>query len=399
MSERVIDVIVPVYKGLPETRACLESLGQARNSIAYNLVLIDDQSPEPELSAYIKDVAEQSGADLIRHERNLGFAASINDGMSLHADRDVVLLNSDTEVHGDWLDRLMTCAYSDADIGTVTAFSNNGAICSYPVFMSGWDAQDLPVLSELDDIFRSVNAGCVEPIPTGVGYCMYIKREALKRVGDFDVENFGAGYGEENEFCMRMARLGWRNVLACDVFVLHKGGVSFGDASALQACATEKLRDVAPEFAPIAQRFIAEDPLAKVRRRVDEARVSSGSDELHRVFQERDYDMARRTRILRDESAELRKRIEDVQYQMQERVNEVRQHMEDRVNAVTEHAREDLHRQERQWQESNQRAYDKVASLESELESARVDAAAARAELESVYNSRSWRYTKFLRRQ
>ncbi len=60
---------------------------------------------------------------------------------------------------------------------------------------------------------------------------MYIRRAALADVGLFDVEAFGRGYGEENDFCLRASARGWRHLLACDTFVYHEGSVSFGAAT------------------------------------------------------------------------------------------------------------------------------------------------------------------------
>ena len=48
-----------------------------------------------------------------------------------------------------------------------------------------------------------MNAGHRVGIPTAVGFCMYIRRECLKEVGEFRAEVFGKGYGEENDFCLR----------------------------------------------------------------------------------------------------------------------------------------------------------------------------------------------------
>jgi GT2 family glycosyltransferase len=61
---------------------------------------------------------------------------------------------------------------------------------------------------------------------------MYIRRECLERVGAFDADRFGRGYGEENDFCMRAAKADWRSVLAADVFVFHQGAVSFSEGDA-----------------------------------------------------------------------------------------------------------------------------------------------------------------------
>ncbi len=52
--------------------------------------------------------------------------------MEAAGSRDVVLLNSDTEVPTGWLSRLTAQAYAHPRIATVSPFSNNATICSYP---------------------------------------------------------------------------------------------------------------------------------------------------------------------------------------------------------------------------------------------------------------------------
>ena len=141
---------------------------------------------------------------------------------------DVVLLNSDTEVPRGWLTRLTAQAYAGKRIATVSPFSNNATICGYPDNQAGPIAYAHP-LNEIDQTCRTVNAGRFVDLPTTVGFCMYIRREALRQVGEFDAERFTLGYGEENDFCLRATALGWQHRLACDTFVYHQGSVSFGD--------------------------------------------------------------------------------------------------------------------------------------------------------------------------
>src|SRR5258706_16006553 len=100
-----IDVVVPVYRGEAETRACLESVLGSPVSPPHEVVVIDDASPEPAISAWLRALAAQGRVTLIAHAANRGFVGSVNEGMALHPKRDVVLLNSDTEVAAGWLDR------------------------------------------------------------------------------------------------------------------------------------------------------------------------------------------------------------------------------------------------------------------------------------------------------
>jgi GT2 family glycosyltransferase len=284
----LIDVIIPVYKGLLQTRRCIDSVLRSAQATPFEVVAIDDASPDPEISRHLREMAEQGRITLLRNESNLGFVHSVNRGMALHPERDVVLLNSDTEVANDWLDRLRRCACGQPDVGTVTPFSNSATICSYP--FEGW-TKGVPGtlgLAALDRLFATANAGRTVELPTAVGFCMYIRRACLDRVGLFDADRFGRGYGEENDFCMRAAGAGWRNVLAGDVFVYHEGAVSFAEERpALTENAGKALADLHPDYVRKVREFVMRDPASALRAAVDGARIALGTDELRQLLVER----------------------------------------------------------------------------------------------------------------
>jgi GT2 family glycosyltransferase/glycosyltransferase involved in cell wall biosynthesis len=267
-----VDVIVPVYRGLSETRRCLESITAAGQHTPFELIVIDDCSPDAELRGWLAEFQGRQDLTLLANESNLGFVASVNRGMRLHPERDVVLLNSDTEVANDWLDRLRRCAYSEADIGTATPFSNNATICSYPAFCADNPLPPGLDVQHLDAVFSRVNSGKTVEIPTAVGFCMYIKRACLDHLGLFDADNFAKGYGEENDFSRRAVAAGWRNVLCADTFVYHSGGVSFSSArEALQETARKTVLRLHPDYDDVVRAFVQADPARNLRLAVDAA--------------------------------------------------------------------------------------------------------------------------------
>ncbi len=270
-----VDVVVPVYRNRALTWRCLKSVLTSRNETPYALIVIDDASPEPELRRDLEAMASRGWLTLIRNEQNLGFVATVNTGMRLHSGRDVVLLNSDTEVHEGWLDRLHRAAYSASDVASITPLSNNATICSYPRFLHD-NPYPLEVgYAELDQLCAQVNAGVTVEAPTGVGFCMYLRREAITAIGLFDEAAFGKGYGEENDWCQRAIEQGLRNLIAADTFVRHFGSASFqGEKGKRVAQALRALAKKHPTYQAQVQRFITGDPLREARQRIDWARLS-----------------------------------------------------------------------------------------------------------------------------
>lgn len=271
-----VDIIVPVYRGLADTRLCIDSVLASTPQCAWRLIVINDASPEPEVTAWLRErAAQDSRITLLENTENLGFVGTVNRGMALSNDNDVLLLNSDTEVANDWLDRIRRAAYGDAKVASVTPFSNNATICSYPRFCKD---NSLPAgynTAQLDALCAITNPDAVVDVPTGVGFCMYIRRDCLAQVGLFDTENFGKGYGEENDFCQRAAEAGWRNLHLLDTFVLHTGGVSFGDSkSPREKAAMETLRRLHPRYESAVMAFVQADPAQPCRLALDVARIN-----------------------------------------------------------------------------------------------------------------------------
>ena len=223
-----VAVVVPVYKGYEDTLATIYSVLQQKQQVGFRLVVINDASPEPALTEKLRTLSDRGLFEYVENPTNLGFVRTANKAFDMTRPHDVVLLNSDTIVYGDWLDRLRWHAMSDPAIATVTPFSNNATLCSYPeVNKDNYLALECGSPAMLDRYARESNWRRGVRIPTGVGFCFYIRRNVLERLSGFDPV-FGRGYGEENDFCLRADKLGYRNILATDVFVYHKGKVSFG---------------------------------------------------------------------------------------------------------------------------------------------------------------------------
>lgn len=271
-----VEIVVPVYGNLELVQRCVGSVLGTTGSASWHMTLIDDASPDPEVRAWLREFARNHpGVTVLENARNLGFVQTVNLGMRLGGRRDVILLNSDTQVANDWLDRLRAAALGQPAVGTVTPFSNNATICSYPQFCADNPLPPGRDTAAMDRLCAGSNRGQAVEIPTAVGFCMYIRRACLDQVGEFDAANFGKGYGEENDFCLRATALGWKHLHALDVFVYHEGGASFKESRvALQANALAAIRRLHPGYEEMIREFVQKDPARPYREAIDQARAA-----------------------------------------------------------------------------------------------------------------------------
>jgi GT2 family glycosyltransferase len=367
--QRPVTLIIPVYRDLTATRDCLESLIGSDLPANASITVINDSSPEDELSAYCLELSERAGFSLIVNEDNLGFVRTANMGFALDPEADILLLNSDTLVSNDWFQRLQSCAYKEKDIGTVTPFSNNGKICSYPVFPV---SNKLPLqwtAAELDKAFQLANAGTHCEIPTAVGFCMYIKRSCLNETGPFDEENFGHGYGEECNFSLRSSALGWKHVVAADVFIYHEGGASFASESTQRKRhADQVMTNLHPDYHQLISKFLQSDPLYDARRNVDAIRLREKPEDFDAILEEHfRYTRSILARVAENHEAMI---SEQEQRQTLERI------LADNRNQFSETDRA-LTEAQRVVDDLNEEFNNTIRNMEQ---------------------SRSWRYTKWLRR-
>lgn len=274
--QQPVDVLIPVYNGLDETLDCINSALNARklNRTAHRIVVIEDQTPVPALAKALKVLAGKGKITLVNNPVNLGFIRSMNRAMAISPNKDVVWLNADTRVHGAWLDRLRQVAYSQDDIASVTPFTNNGELMSFPRSQFSHAMPSAAEHAELDNLACHTASPPID-IETGCGFCLYIKRAALDQVGYLDEVHLSRGYGEETDWCLRARTMGWKHVGAPNVFVAHQGGISFGAEKAMRVVHNNAiLRQRYPDASARYKAFCMLDPIKPAREALQRARIA-----------------------------------------------------------------------------------------------------------------------------
>lgn len=243
MREESVDIIIPVYNAYDDLVKCMNSIKKWTDLNKHRIILIDDCSPDGRIAPYLDQIRSEN-CIVIHNEKNQGFSANINVGISYSKDRDVILLNSDTVVTKSWVEKLLYCAYCDPWIATVTPLSNNATLCSVPYFCKENDVPNGYTVDTYAELVERVSLKKYPVIPVAHGFCMLIKREVISVIGNFDAETFGKGYGEENDFCYRAIEAGYHHVMCDDTFILHTGTRSFADKEkSRQVIVHEKILD------------------------------------------------------------------------------------------------------------------------------------------------------------
>ncbi|MFT9018119.1 glycosyltransferase [Acetobacter malorum] len=273
-----VAIVIPIYRDKARTLACLESVRQTISARKIPVVIVNDAAPDPDLVLVVEALAAQAGFRILTHTRNCGFPSAVNTGLRAVSGHDVILLNSDTLVAEGWVEELRRIAYASEETGTVTPFSNDASILSYP---SSDKKNPVPDLAQTQDFMaqaQAANAGQAAEIPTANGFCMYVRHDCLAQTGVLRDDIFAQGYGEENDFCMRARALGWRHQAALGAYVAHVGSASFGGTrTGLMRRNEAILNRLHPGYHEMIAAWIEKDPLFKARRRFDLVRFRANA--------------------------------------------------------------------------------------------------------------------------
>lgn len=214
---RLVSIIIPAFNQLEYCRQCVASV-LMHTTYPYRLILVDNGSTDG-VGDFFDSVPD---AVVVHAGKNLGFAGGVNLGLE-RAEGHVLLLNSDTITPRGWLERLVAALDADPRIGMVGPMSN----C-----VSGSQQIDGLTLSQMDEInafseeLSRRNAGQLRDVARLVGFCLLIREETAAKVGRFD-DTYGVGNFEDDDYCLRVLRAGYRLCVAEDCFVFHYGGRTF----------------------------------------------------------------------------------------------------------------------------------------------------------------------------
>jgi GT2 family glycosyltransferase/glycosyltransferase involved in cell wall biosynthesis len=262
-------IIVTVFNAYECFSKCLYSL-LMYTPPCVNIIIINDGSTDERIGFFLSKLDSINNIFIVNNYFNIGYTKSINKALNYVSDKHVIVLNSDSYVTPRWLEGLVRAANSDEYIGTVTPLSNNAGVFSAPNYN---EINLIPNdISEADFsvCFRRFSSSIYPKVPTGNGFCMFIRHQCLKDVGYFDDQSFPYGYGEENDFCIRATYNGWKHVIDDCTYIFHDRSQSFGDKrNNLVDRAKSILDEKYPEYSLKIQVFINDDDIIQARRNAE----------------------------------------------------------------------------------------------------------------------------------
>jgi len=170
-------------------------------------------------------------AKLVKFSHNMGFVKATNAGIKEAVGKYIILLNNDTKVGWTMVKKLIKPFASDPKIGAVGPVTNS---------LIGWQGVanlnrrfkfNYPsIVKDYDKIIeRKFKGRFIEvggrKAPLSF-FCCCIKKEVFDRIGLLD-ENFGIGLGDDDDFALRMAYAGFKQVLALDAYCMHLHRTTF----------------------------------------------------------------------------------------------------------------------------------------------------------------------------
>ena len=266
-------VLLPLGSDDDALDACLAAL-DAGTPPGTRIWLADDARAGPRGIAIVERWLARTAlqAHYTRRTRPVGEAAHLAEMLVACDQADTLILAADAQPLPGWALQLAACAARDPAIATATPWSNAGETVAWPRI---GEIGPLP-----DEPARLARAAAALPphhpeLPSAVGHALFLRGRARVRAGGLDGASFAGAYAALADLSLRMAGLGWRNVLCETAFVARPGeGAADGDDLDLLGARW-------PAWHARLAQFLMQDPLhalrASLRRALDATPPGDGA--------------------------------------------------------------------------------------------------------------------------
>ena len=228
-----LSTVVVTFRSSTTLPAALASLRRAAPADA-ELIMIENGG-DPHVTATVQAI--WPGATVVVNDRNIGFAAGVNQGVARAHGAAILLLNPDAEVEPGSVAALLAAfdALPDAGIVAPRLLDPHGqpVLSCYPFLSLGTIAwRHFQLIRLFPNVvlgrYRRATLDPSQHAPVAVewaqGACLLIRSALFNRLGGFDPDYFL--YAEEVDLARRAALSGWRTYLVPTARARHAEGTS-----------------------------------------------------------------------------------------------------------------------------------------------------------------------------
>lgn len=217
-----VSVVVVTYNNLDLTRACLRSLDENSLYEKLEIIVVDNASADGSPDFLKTWVAEKANRKLILNSDNKGFAAANNQGLDIAGGEFLVMLNNDTVVTPGWIRTMVGHLRRNPEIGILGPVTNNiGNEAKIEIDYA--NINEMPAAAAR---YTNRRIGQVFALRTVAFFCVMLRKSIYKEIGHLD-EAFGRGFFEDDDYCRRIEKAGFKIACADDVFIHHQLSASF----------------------------------------------------------------------------------------------------------------------------------------------------------------------------
>jgi hypothetical protein len=229
-----VSVILVSYNTASYIRRALESLFRETQMTRMEVIVVDNASQDDSVNlirTYFPQVR------LIASDQNPGFAGGVRRGVAQAKGKYLLLLNPDTIILNEAVDRLLRFAslHPDNGIWSGVTLNNDRSLntqhaWSKPTFASLlFSAVGLSKLFSNTCLFNNANYGCwkrdtAKEVDIVSGCFFLTTRKLWDKLDGLDASFFM--YAEEADYCLRAKAAGYQPIVTPDAQIIHHGGVS-----------------------------------------------------------------------------------------------------------------------------------------------------------------------------
>lgn len=227
-----LDVVIPVWSNYEILPLVFSSLKEGLGDISYKIYCTDDASPDyDEIGRKFWEEAKQkNNLELIVHRQNTGYGKSVNDAVNAGKSEYVLIMNSDVLMTKDSGLFLYSHIVNNDDVGMVfpkSLFlpnSNNPNKPAGKIQHAGmaFDFEGNPYHLFLGWSSNHPFVNVIRDFNICSGVCILVRRNLWRALGGYDL-NYGLGYFEDIDFCMRLRLETKKNIRYLPMSVIYHG--------------------------------------------------------------------------------------------------------------------------------------------------------------------------------